>query len=158
SVVQCAFSLFVPYAIVKLTGYDFGYAAGLYSGSQTISAALGLSTDAINRLGMAAEDAKRMLDAMPVAYAVTYLFGTVGSAIVIAVLGPPLLRINLPVACADYEEKHGGRSKELGGATSAWHRWVVRAFRVRPNGKVVGLRAVEAEAMLPGTRIFVLRV
>ena len=33
------------------SGYDLGYAAGLYSGSQTISAAMGLSTDAINRTG-----------------------------------------------------------------------------------------------------------
>src|SRR4051795_8894447 len=49
AVVQCILSLFIPYAIVKLAGYDNGYAAGLYSGSQTISAAMGLSTDAINR-------------------------------------------------------------------------------------------------------------
>src|SRR5438552_1786639 len=92
AVVQCVFSLFVPFAIVKLAGYDLGYAAGFYSGSQTLSAAMGLSTDAINRLGLAAEDAKRMIDSMPIAYAVTYLFGTVGSAIVIALIGPALLR------------------------------------------------------------------
>ena len=51
AVVQCLFSLLVPVAIVKAAGYDLGYAAGIYSGSQTISAAMGLSTDAINRLG-----------------------------------------------------------------------------------------------------------
>src|SRR3954466_3037161 len=117
--VQCVFSLLVPVAIVKLAGYDLGYAAGFYSGSQTLSAAMGLSTDAINRLGLAAEDAKRMIDSMPLAYAVTYLFGTVGSAIVIALLGPALLRINLVTACKDYEEKQGGGSKDLGGAGSA---------------------------------------
>jgi len=61
--------------------------AGFYSGSQTISAAMGLSTDAINRLGLAADQAKNLLNSMPVAYAVTYMFGTVGSAIVIALLG-----------------------------------------------------------------------
>ena len=119
-----------------MAGYDLGYAAGLYSGSQTISAAMGLSTDAINRLGLAAEEAKRLLDSMPIAYAVTYMFGTVGSAIVIALLGPALLRIDLPTACKDYEEKQGGAIKELGGAGSAWHRWEVRAFRVKPGGKV----------------------
>src|SRR5438094_78757 len=90
--VQCVFSLVVPVAIVKFAGYDLGYAAGFYSGSQTLSAAMGLSTDAINRLGMAADQAKALIDSMPVAYAVTYMFGTVGSAIVIAVLGPALLR------------------------------------------------------------------
>src|SRR5262244_4441538 len=46
AVVQCAFCLIVPVAIAKFTGYDLGYAAGLYSGSQTISAAMDLSTDA----------------------------------------------------------------------------------------------------------------
>src|SRR6476620_6398613 len=43
SVVQCAFCLVVPFVIAKMAGYNLGYAAGLYSGSQTISAAMGLS-------------------------------------------------------------------------------------------------------------------
>ena len=105
---------------------------------------MGLSTDAINRLGMASDQAKAMLDSMPIAYAVTYMFGTVGSALVIALLGPLLLRINLPAACKDYEEKQGGL-KEYGGAGSAWHRWETRAFQVQHGGIVNGLRAVEAE-------------
>ena len=41
AVVQCLFCLIVPVVIAKLAGYDLGYAAGLYSGSQTISAAMG---------------------------------------------------------------------------------------------------------------------
>jgi putative transport protein len=118
---------------------------------------MGLSTDAINRLGLVAEQAKRMLDSMPIAYAVTYMFGTVGSALVIGLLGPTLLRINLVAACKEYEEKQGG-SKELGGAGTAWHRWEVRAFRVPSGGRVVGLRAIEAEALVPDARVFVLRV
>ncbi len=159
SVVQCLFCLAVPIAIAKIVGYDLGYTAGLYSGSQTISAAMGLSTDAINRLGLAADEAKRLLDAMPIAYAVTYMFGTVGSAIVIAVICPALLRINLPAACRDYEEKFGGGGgKELGGAGSAWHKWALRAFRIQPSGRVVGLRAIEAEALIPNARLFIQRI
>src|SRR4051812_13578336 len=157
SAVQCALCLAIPVAIAKLAGYDLGYAAGLYAGSQTISASMGLATDAINRLGMDAAKAKAMLDGMPVAYAVSYIFGTLGSALVIALLGPKLLRINLPAACKEYEEKHGG-SKELGGAGSAWHRWEVRAFRVRGGGKAVGLRADQAEALVPDSRVFVQRM
>jgi putative transport protein len=157
SVVQCVFSLAIPVAIVKFVGYDLGYAAGFYSGSQTISAAMGLSTDAINRLGLAADQAKAMLDGMPVAYAVTYMFGTVGSAIVIALIGPALLRIDLVAACKDYEQKQGG-AKQLGGLGSAWHRWELRAFRIRSGGKAVGLRAVEAEALVPNARVFIERI
>ncbi len=158
AVVQCLFCLLVPVGIAKIAGYDLGYAAGLYSGSQTISAAMGLSTDAINRLGLAADQSKRLLDSMPIAYAVTYIFGTVGSALVIALLGPALFRINLVKACKDYEEKQGGGGKELGGQGSAWHRWELRAFRLKPGGKAIGLRAIEAEAILPDARVFVLRV
>src|SRR5213083_82479 len=158
AVVQCVLCLVVPVVIAKFAGYDLGYAAGLYSGSQTISAALGLSTDAINRLGLAAADAKRLIDSMPIAYAVTYMFGTVGSAIVIALVGPALLRIDLVAACKDYEARQGGSVKEMGGAGSAWHRWVVRAFVVQPNSKVDGLRAAEAEALIPDARVFVLRL
>lgn len=157
SVVQCVLCLAVPVVIAKLAGYDLGYAAGLYSGSQTISAAMGLSTDAINRLGLAADQVKGLLDSIPIAYAVTYMFGTVGSAIVIALFGPALLRFDLAAACKDYEEKHGG-TKELGGAGTAWHRWEVRAFRVLPNSRVNGLRAADAEALIPNARVFILRV
>src|SRR6187549_4010078 len=158
SAVQCLFSLLVPVVIAKLAGYDLGYAAGLYSGSQTISAAMGLSTDAINRTGLGADQVKALIDSMPVAYAVTYMFGTMGSAVVIAVIGPKLLGINLVAACKDYEEKFGGGSKEIGGPGTAWRRWDVRAFRVAKGGKAAGLRVAEAESLVPDARLFILRI
>jgi putative transport protein len=157
SAVQCLFCLLVPVGIAKFAGYDLGYAAGLYSGSQTISAAMGLSTDAINRLGLAADQTKALLDSMPVAYAVSYMFGTMGSAIVIAVLGPKLLGINLEAACKDYEQKQGG-VKELGGPGTAWRRWEVRAYQIAKGGKAVGIRVLDAEAMVGDARLFVLRL
>jgi putative transport protein len=155
--VQCVFCLGIAVVIARFAGYDLGYAAGLYAGSQTISASMGLATDAINRVGLPAEQAKSVLDGMPVAYAVSYMFGTIGSAIVLALLGPRLLRIDLAAACKDYEAKQGG-ARELGGPGSAWHRWELRAYRVRAGGKVNGLRAIEAEAMVPDARVFVLRL
>ena len=156
AVVVCILCLGAPIVATKLAGYDLGYAAGLYAGSQTISASMGLATDAINRLGLPPEQAKGLLDAMPIAYAVTYIFGTVGSAIILALIGPPLLRVDLVAACKAYEERQGG-SKVLGGAGSAWHRWELRAFQVQPAGRAVGLRAAEAEGMVPDSRVFVLR-
>src|SRR5436305_13134532 len=71
--VVCVFCLGAPCLAAKLAGYDIGTAAGLYAGSQTSSAAMGLATDAINRLGLPPEETKNLLDAMPVAYAVTYI-------------------------------------------------------------------------------------
>ena len=145
SLVQCVLCLIVPVGIAKMAGYDLGYAAGLYSGSQTISAAMGLSTDAINRMGLAADQTKALLDSMPIAYAVTYMFGTMGSAIVIAILGPKLLGINLVAAAKDYELKQGG-AQELGGLGSAWRRWEVRAYRVQAGGRAAGLTVGEVES------------
>src|SRR5438093_1023088 len=156
--VQCVFCLVVGVVVAQLAGFDLGYAAGLYSGSQTISASMGLATDAINRLGLAADQTKAYLDNMPVAYAVTYMFGTMGSAIVIAVIGPKLLGIDLVAACKDYEEKHGGGKKQLGGPGTAWTRWALRAYKVQPGGKAVGLRVAEAESLVPDARLFILRI
>src|SRR5436305_2255978 len=96
--VVCVFCLLGGYLAAKFAGYDVGSAAGLYAGSQTISASMGLATDAINRLGLPPEEAKNLLDAMPVAYAVTYIFGTIGSAIVLSLFGPALLGIALESA------------------------------------------------------------
>src|SRR5204862_7733206 len=86
SVVQCVFSLGACVVVAKFAGYDLGYSAGLYSGSQTISAAMGLATDAINRLGLPADQAKALVNSMRIAYAVAYMFGTMGSAVVSASL------------------------------------------------------------------------
>ncbi len=155
--VVCVFCLAAPFLAAKVAGYDVGSAAGLYAGSQTISASMGLATDAINRLGLPPEETKRLLDAMPVAYAVTYIFGTVGSAIVLALVGPALLGIDLEAECKRYEEEHGGK-KVAGGAGTAWHHYELRAFRVREGGMAVGLTAREAEARIPGERVFVERI
>src|SRR3954454_3824966 len=152
--VQCVLCLIVPYLVAKAAGYDVGSAAGLYAGSQTSSASMGLATDAINRLALAPDQSKALLDAMPVAYAVTYIFGTVGSAIVIALIGPAMLGIDLEAACKRYEEKHGGK-KEAGGPGTAWHQFELRAFRVKERGPVVGKTPPEAEALIPDQRVFV---
>src|SRR4051794_14684341 len=64
AVVVCVFCLGVPVIVAKLAGYDIGYAAGLFAGSQTISASMGLATDAINRMGLPPDQAKEMLNAM----------------------------------------------------------------------------------------------
>jgi putative transport protein len=119
---------------------------------------MGLATDAMNRLGLPASETKALLAAMPTAYAVTYIFGTIGSAIILAMIGPKLLGIDLVAACKEYEATLGG-STDLGGAGQAWHRYELRAYRIPEDGPIVGRTVGQAETMAPsGTRLFVERI
>ena len=158
AVVQCLLCLAVAYVAARMAGYDLGYAAGLYAGSQTISASMGLATDAINRLHLPAEETKRLLDAMPVAYAVSYIFGTIGSAVILAQLGPLLLRLDLVAACKRYEEQMGGGGGVPDQEGGGWHQFELRAYQVRQGGRVVGMTCAAAEAMALPARVFVERL
>src|SRR5271155_4105460 len=61
AVIGTVFCLAAPVICAKLAGYNIGSTAGLYAGTQTISASMGLATDAINRLGLPANEAKHLL-------------------------------------------------------------------------------------------------
>ena len=91
AVVLCVVCLLVTFDIAKLFGYSPGEAAGLLSGAQTISAVIGVGGDTIATLDASAADKKMWTDMIPVCYAVTYIFGTIGSAYILGNIGPRLL-------------------------------------------------------------------
>lgn len=91
AVVVCFLCLICTWACAKIMNYNAGIAAGFFSGAQTISAVIGIGTDTINSLNISAEEKKAMVDIIPVCYAVTYVFGTIGSAWVLGNLGPYML-------------------------------------------------------------------
>lgn len=75
----------------EIMGYSKGETIGLFSGSQTCSALLGVGTEALSRYGLDQATLDRELSIIPVCYAVTYIFGTLGTVIIIGNLGPRLL-------------------------------------------------------------------
>ena len=163
AVVICLLVLACVVIASVVAGYDPGFAAGLHAGSQTISASIGLATDAINGLDGAAGDKQAMLNHIPVAYAVTYIWGTVGTGWLLATIGPKLLRIDLAAECRRYE-------KELGAVTggestqSAWRRVEMRAYRIPEGAKGVGRTVSETEELARGeqdgvpVRMFIERI
>ena len=157
AVVMCLISLAAAYLAARLAGYDPGYAAGLFAGSQTLSASMGLATDAINRLGLPADQTHQLLNGIPIAYAVTYIFGTVGSAVILAMLGPRLLGIDLVAECKAYE-KSMGEVGEPNAESSAWHQYELRAFKVKDGSPIVGKSVAHAEVLLATTRLFIERL
>ena len=156
ALIVLAVCLIVPYLCALVAGLDLGYAAGLYAGSQTISASIGVAGDQINRLGLPPDVVKAHADAIPIGYAVTYIFGTIGSAIILAQLGPRLIGVDLAKACAEYErEMGGGAGGSEPGLVAAYRRFEVRAYRIEPGSEMLG---GPVRDLLPGLRVFVERV
>jgi putative transport protein len=150
----CVSVLISTFVAAKIAGYNVGQAAGLLSGAATISAVLGVASDSINNLGLPAGEAKKMIDAMPVAYAVTYLFGTAGSAWFLASVGPKLLRIDLAKECKEYEAKMGGSLAEEGSLTT-YSKIALRAYKIVTGSKYVGKTIADLEKGLAPPRDFV---
>lgn len=84
----CATTVIVT---AKIMGYDMGTACGLFAGSQTASGSLGVTTDTIRSMIMPDEAKDTATNMIPIAYAVTYIFGTIGSAWILSNVGPWLL-------------------------------------------------------------------
>jgi putative transport protein len=149
----CVTCLLCTVLVAKVLHYNLGLSAGLLSGACTISAVLGVATDSINQLGLAADQKKALLDAMPVAYAVTYLFGTAGSAWFLATIGPKLLRVNLPKVAKELESEMGATEAEA-GVSSAYSPLLARTYRVT-NPKLIGKTVGEVEGLVKEQRIFI---
>jgi putative transport protein len=154
AVVICVLCLVVTWLCAEVAGFDAGTSAGLLSGAQTISAVIGVGTDTINGLNLPADQKKAMIDNIPVAYAVTYIFGTAGTAWILATLGPRLLRIDLPEACRAYEAKLGRGEAE---GLTAYRMFTARTYRLDDPARLGGTVA-SLEAMFTEHRVFVHRI
>ena len=91
AVVLCLMCLAATWGCAKVLGYNAGEAAGLLAGSQTISAVIGVADSVIPGLDISKAEAQQWIDIIPVCYAVTYIFGTIGSAYILGNIGPALL-------------------------------------------------------------------
>ena len=91
AVIVCVLCLLSTWGVAVCMGYNVGEAVGLLAGAQTMSAVIGVGTDTINSLSASAADKQQWIGMIPVCYAVTYVFGTIGSAYILANLGPWLL-------------------------------------------------------------------
>ena len=107
--IMCVFCLIIPWILAKIMGYNVGEAAGLLAGSQTISAVIGVAGDTINELNISPETKEAYNNIIPVSYAVTYIFGTAGSAWVLSSIGPRLLGgvAKVKQSARDLEQKMG---------------------------------------------------
>lgn len=160
---MCLFCLFIPFLLAKLMGYNAGEAAGLLAGSQTISAVLGVAEDTINQGSLSDADKTAMINVMPVAYAVSYIFGTAGSAWIMSDVAPRLLGglASVKKACKELEARMGNDDEsEQPGFMPAARPITFRAYKISNDWFGAGKTVQELEDYLEGQgrRLFVERV
>ena len=162
AVVMCVVILGVTWLLAILMGYNAGEAAGLLSGAQTISAVIGVAGDTIQNLHLDSATKQEYINIIPVAYAVTYIFGTAGSAWILATLGPKMLGGLEKVKndCRELEAKMGNSSFDEPGFMAASRPVVFRAYRIENDWFTVGKKVSELEGKLlaDGKRLFVERL
>ena len=162
AVVMCVFILLSTWGIALLMGYNAGEAAGLLSGSQTISAVIGVAGDTIRDFGLPADEQQKMLDIMPVAYAVTYIFGTAGSAWILARLGPRMLGgiDKVKAACRELESRMGSDESDRPGFMDAKREVEFRCYRIENDWFAKERRVSDLEHFFErqGKRLFVERI
>jgi putative transport protein len=157
TVVLCLTSLLATLVAAAIFGYDSGTAAGLLAGAFTESTVIGTAGDAINRLALPEAEKVRLLNNIPVAYAVSYLVGTGFVVWFLSHLGPRLLRVDLKAEARALEQEIAGGAASDGGSPSAYREWDLRAYRIE-DGAWAGRRVAEVEASFAPDRVFVERI
>ena len=149
--------LLTAWAMARLLDLELGYAAGMMSGALTESPVIGTASEAIRALPISAEEKSRLIAQIPVADALTYLFGTVGVILFCGYIGPWLLRADLK-ADGRRLEAAMGLTREDDGIDSGWRMFAMRAYRLEARHRVVGLTVAAAERGVAPARLFVERI
>jgi putative transport protein len=157
TVVLCVTSLLVAFGAAKLLHYDCGTAAGLLAGAFTESTVIGTAGDMIGRLGLPEAEKARLLNNIPVAYAVSYLVGTGFVVWFLSSLAPRLLRVDLKAESRKLEAETGGSGADRAAQVSAYREWTIRAFAIA-GGSFAARSVAELEGSFAPERVFVERI
>lgn len=91
AVVVCVMILGAAIGVSFWFGLNPGQAAGMMAGASTASPVVGAAEDTIASLPGSQESLKDMAAAIPVCYAMTYVFGTLGAVWLLGYIGPAMM-------------------------------------------------------------------
>ncbi|HEV2171215.1 MAG TPA: aspartate-alanine antiporter [Candidatus Binatus sp.] len=157
AVILAIVCLLTAYGAAVVAGMDAGSAAGLLSGASTISSVIGVSTDTLNQLAISPEQKAHLISQITIAFAVTFIFGTAGTAWFLSVIGPRILGVDLAEECRKLEQSMGESPEYEAGVTSAYRRFSTRAYRVE-NPEFTHDTIADFEARFHADRIVVERI
>ena len=132
--------------LARLFHLDKGLAAGVAAGGLTQSAIIGTASDAIARLGLAADQVATLQQNVAIGYAVTYIFGSLGAIIICVNILPKFMGHSIRDDAASAEAGLAAGRDVLGQNQEPALRQVVgRVFRL-PSGFAKTVRQLEGTA------------
>ncbi len=155
TLVLCITSLVATVVAAKILGYDCGTAAGVLAGAFTESTVIGTAGDMISRLNLPEAEKQRLLNNIPVAYAVSYLVGTGFVVWFLSSLAPKLMRVNLKAESRKLEAQMSIQPAEQ-FSTSGYREWDIRAYRLAD--RFADRQIADLEKSFAPERVFVERI
>lgn len=149
SMVLCATALGSILVMGAFYQFDAGFTAGLGAGALTDTAIMGTASSAIAQLPLDSAAKAQLNSHMAIAYAITYLFGTIGLVVFVGTIAPKLLGVDLRTSARELELELGiASSDELDDLSVPYTRVVVRAHRVAAEG-AAGCTVADIEKLHP---------
>ncbi|MCT3607823.1 aspartate-alanine antiporter [Lactobacillus acidophilus] len=136
SVVFSVIAFVVSFALFKIFHVNFGEAGGIIAGSLTQSACIGTANSTIEALHISQAAKTAAMSQVAIAYALTYVFGTIGVLIFLKNIAPAIFHVNLREATKEYIETNHIKTDTKSVKISANIR--VRAFRINAENKYIG--------------------
>uniref|UniRef100_UPI003F56BFC1 aspartate-alanine antiporter n=1 Tax=Lactobacillus acidophilus TaxID=1579 RepID=UPI003F56BFC1 len=136
SVVFSVIAFVVSFALFKIFHVNFGEAGGIIAGSLTQSACIGTANSAIEALHISQAAKTAAMSQVAIAYALTYVFGTIGVLIFLKNIAPAIFHVNLREATKEYIETNHIKTNTKSVKISANIR--VRAFRINAENRYIG--------------------
>lgn len=146
-----------------LLSYSKGVAVGLFSGSETCSALIGVGSEAIARMGGDKTCIQKEINLIPICYAVTYIYGTLGTVIILGNLGPKLLGglEKVKTQARELEEQLNISNDHVNPALeSALRKIYYRVYEVQTDWFATAhtVREIEKHLLSHGIRIYIDRI
>lgn len=91
AVVVCVLIFGCALGVAYWMGLNPGQAAGMMAGASTASPVVGAAEDTVRSLSASADEISDMVSAIPVCYAMTYVFGTLGAVWLLGYVGPAMM-------------------------------------------------------------------
>jgi putative transport protein len=155
ALVVATVGLVAAYTAARVFGYDAGTGAGLLAGAMTESAAIGTAIDAIERLPETEAARTTLANDVPVAFAVTYMFGMTVATWFLSQLAPWIMRVNLADECRTLEHQ---QAVDQAPTASARRDFELRAFAVDSGSPWVGRNVIDLERASGDARVFLERL